>query len=97
MVVVRRAMRQDLRRLAACPGETAARDAPPARVRAIGRYTAALPAGTLGELCASVGALREMLDEHIADEEEQILLVMRRGLGLPPPEEVTTHSASGRA
>jgi hemerythrin-like domain-containing protein len=33
---------------------------------------------TPGELCASVGALRDMLDEHIADEEQQILPALQR-------------------
>jgi iron-sulfur cluster repair protein YtfE (RIC family) len=136
MVVVHRAIRQDLRRLAACLAEIAGRGAPPSQARAIGRYTAALLAeirahhenedevlwpvitATAGQavdlapltddhraieaaagrvsqalapftgepgpfavkLCASVSELRDMLDEHIADEEEQILPVMRRYL-----------------
>jgi iron-sulfur cluster repair protein YtfE (RIC family) len=135
MVVIHRAMRQDLRRLAARLGEIAGRGAPPPQARAIGRYTAALLAeirahhanedeilwpviaatagqaidlapltddhlaieaaagrarqalasfraapGMLGELHASVSELRDMVDEHIADEEEQILPAMRRYL-----------------
>ncbi len=42
MVVIHRATRQDLRRLIACLGETAAGAVPPARAGAICRYTAAL-------------------------------------------------------
>ena len=135
MVVVHRAIRQDLRRLAACLAEIAGRGAPPSQARAIGRYTATLLAEirahhenedevlwpviaatagqavdlapltddhraieaavgrasqalasfraeprTLAELHASVTDLRDMLDEHIADEEEQILPAMRRYL-----------------
>jgi putative ABC transport system ATP-binding protein len=136
MVVVHRAIRQDLRRLAACLAEIAGRGAPPPQAPAIGRYTTALLAeirahhenedevlwpvitATAGQavdlapltddhraieaavgrvsqalapftgepspfavkLYASVNELRDMLDEHIADEEEQILPVMRRYL-----------------
>ena len=135
IVVVHRAIRQDLRRLAACLAQVAARGAPPSQARAIGRYTATLLveirahhenedqvlwpviAATAGqavdlapltddhraieaavgrasqalasfraqphthaELPASVADLRDMLDEHIADEEEQILPAMRRYL-----------------
>jgi hemerythrin-like domain-containing protein len=135
IVVVHRAIRQDLRRLAACLAETTGRGAPPSQARAIGRYTAALLAeirahhenedevlwpviaATAGQavdlapltddhraieaavgraslalasfraqprahadLRASVTGLRDMLDEHIADEEEQILPAMRRYL-----------------
>ena len=36
--------------------------------------------GTLAELHASVSQLHDMLDEHIADEEQQILAAMRRYL-----------------
>lgn len=137
MVVIHRAIRQDLRRLAACLGETAALGAPPSQARAIRRYTAALLdqirahhqneddilwpviAATAGqavdltpltddhqairaaasrasqalaslgaepdvfaELHASVSELRDMLEEHIADEEEQVFPAMRRYL--PP-------------
>ena len=132
MVVVHRAIRQDLRRLAACLAEIAGRGARPSQARAIGRYTGALLAEIrahhenedevlwpviaatagqavdlapltddhraieaavgrasralasfraeprrLAELPASVTYLRDMLDEHIADEEEQILPAMR--------------------
>ena len=136
MVVIHRAIRQDLRRLAAC---LAGLDegTPPAQAAAIRHYTAALLAGirahhqgedevlwpvvaavagqsvdlatladdrqtieaavgktdqalaafsawsvpeTISELHASVSSLREMLDEHIADEEAQVLRVMRRYL-----------------
>lgn len=136
MVVVHRAIRQDLRRLAACLGQIAARGVPPARSRAVCRYTTALlaeirahhqgeddvvwpviaatagpavdltpltddhqaieaaagrasqalasftgePSPFAAKLYASVSELRGMLDEHIADEEEQILPVMRRYL-----------------
>ena len=135
MVVVHRAIRQDLRRLAACLAEIAGRGAPPSQARAIGRYTAALLAEiiahhenedqvlwpviaatagqavdlapltddhqaieaavgrasqalasfraqprTHAELPASVAGLRDMLDEHITDEEQQILPAMRRYL-----------------
>lgn len=34
--------------------------------------------GSVGELAASLSDLREMLDEHMADEERQIFPVMRR-------------------
>jgi iron-sulfur cluster repair protein YtfE (RIC family) len=135
IVVVHRAIRQDLARLVACLGEVAARDWPPSRARAIRRYTAALLAeilahhrgeddiiwpviaATAGQavdltpltddhqaigaaarrvnqavacfraepaasarLHASVSVLRDMLEEHIADEEEQIFPAMRRYL-----------------
>jgi iron-sulfur cluster repair protein YtfE (RIC family) len=135
MVVAHRAIRQDLRRLAACLAQIAGRGAPPSQARAIGRYTAALLAEiiahhenedevlwpviaatagqavdlapltddhraieaavgrasqalasfrkqprTHAELPASVAGLRDMLDEHIADEEQQILPAMRRYL-----------------
>jgi iron-sulfur cluster repair protein YtfE (RIC family) len=135
MVVVHRAIRQDLRRLAARLAEIAGRAVPPSQARDIGRYTAALLAeirahhenedevlwpviaatagqavdlapltddhraieaavgrasqalasfraqpGTPAELPASVTNLRDMLDEHIADEEQQILAAMRRYL-----------------
>jgi iron-sulfur cluster repair protein YtfE (RIC family) len=135
MLVVHRAIREDLRRLAACLAEIAGRGVPPSQARAIGRYTAALLAeirahhenedevlwpvivatagqavdlapltddhraieaaagrasqalasfraqpGTHAELHASVTDLRDMLDEHIADEEKQILPAMRRYL-----------------
>lgn len=138
IVVIHRAIRQDLRRLTACLGQIAARGAPPRRSRALCRYTVALLAeirahhhneddilwpviaatagpavdltpltddhqeiqaavgrasqalasfraepGTVGELHASVSELRDMLDEHIADEEEQILPAMRRYLTAP--------------
>jgi hemerythrin-like domain-containing protein len=134
-MVVHRAIRQDLRRLAACLAEIADRGALPSQARAIGRYTAALLAEirahhenedevlwpviaatagqvvdlapltddhqaietaagrasqalasfraeprTVAKLPASVTYLRDMLDEHIADEEEQILPAMRRYL-----------------
>jgi iron-sulfur cluster repair protein YtfE (RIC family) len=135
MMVVHRAVRQDLRRLAACLAQIAGPGAPPSQARAIGRYTAALLAeirahhqnedevlwpviaatagqavdlapltddhraieaavgrarqalasfraepGAPAELHASVNNLRGMLDDHIADEEEQILPAMRRYL-----------------
>jgi iron-sulfur cluster repair protein YtfE (RIC family) len=135
MVVVHRAIRQDLRRLAASLAEIAGHGAPPSQVRAIARYTAALLAeirahhenedeilwpviaatagqavdlapltddhraietaagrasralasfraqpGAPAELYASLTELRDMLDEHIADEEEQIIPAMRRYL-----------------
>ena len=135
IVVIHRAIRQDLRRLAACLGQIAASGAPRSRSHAIWRYTAALLAqirthhqnedeilwpvlaatagqavdlapltddhqaigaaadrasqalasfraapGTLAELHTSVRQLRDMLDEHIADEEQQILAAMRRYL-----------------
>jgi hemerythrin-like domain-containing protein len=135
MVVIHRAIRQDLRRLAACLSETAVRSAPSSQARAIGRYTAALldqirahhqneddiiwpmiaatagqavdltpltddhqtikaAASRAGQALASLGAapdafaelhvsvseLRDMLEEHIADEEEQIFPAMRRYL-----------------
>jgi iron-sulfur cluster repair protein YtfE (RIC family) len=52
---------------------------------AVGRAIQALASfsaepGTSAELLASVTELRDMLDEHIADEEEQVLPVMRRYL-----------------
>jgi iron-sulfur cluster repair protein YtfE (RIC family) len=136
MVVVHRAMRQDLRRLAACLGQIAAQGVPPARSRALSCYTAALlaeirahqqgeddlvwpviaatagpavdltpltddhqaieaeagrasqalasftgePSPFAAKLYASVSELRDMLDEHIADEEKQIFPIMRRYL-----------------
>ncbi len=135
MVVVHRAIRQDLRRVAASLAGIAGHGAPPSQARAIGRYTAALLAeirahhenedevlwpviaatagqavdlapltddhraiqgavgrasralasfraqpGAPAELHASVIDLRDMLDEHIADEEEQIIPAMRRCL-----------------
>jgi iron-sulfur cluster repair protein YtfE (RIC family) len=139
MVVVHRAIRQDLRRLAACLAEIAGRGAPPSQARAIGRYTAALfaeigrhheneddvlwpviaatagqavdltpltddhqaikaaigrasqvlasfraeldaPPVSAAELHASITELRDMLDEHIADEEQQVFPAMRRYL-----------------
>ena len=138
IVVIHRAIRQDLHRLAACLGEIAARGAPPKRSRALCRYTAALLAEirahlqneddilwpviaatagqavdltpltddhqaiqaaadraaqalasfraeprVLAELYASVRDLRDMVDEHIADEEQQILPAMRRYLTAP--------------
>jgi hypothetical protein len=55
MVLVHRAIRDDLRRLATCLEEIADRGAPPSRVR-------------------------DLLDEHIADEEEYVLPAMRRYL-----------------
>ena len=135
-MVIHRAIRQDLRRLAACLAEIAGRGAPPSQARAIGRYTAALlaeirahhenedevlwpviaatagqavdlapltddhraieaaagrvsqalapftgePSPFAAKLYASVSELRDMLDEHIADEEEQILPAIRRYL-----------------
>lgn len=137
MVVIHRAIRQDLRRLADCPGETATPGAPASQARAIRRYTAALldqirayhrseddiiwpviaatagqavdltpltddhqaikaaasrasqalasvgaESDVFGELHASVSELRDMLEEHIADEEEQVFPAMRRYL--PP-------------
>jgi iron-sulfur cluster repair protein YtfE (RIC family) len=133
IVVVHRAIGQDLVQLATCLGEVAAQDWPPSRVRAIRRYTTALLAeilahqhseddiiwpviaatagqavdltpltddhqaihaaagrvtqavacfraepGTSARLRASVSELRDMLEEHIADEEEQIFPAMRR-------------------
>jgi iron-sulfur cluster repair protein YtfE (RIC family) len=132
IVVVHRAIRQDLGRLATCLGEVAAQDWPPSQVRAIRRYTTALLAeilahhrseddiiwpviatagqavdltpltddhqaidatvgrvtqavacfiterGTSAQLHASVSELHDMLEVHIADEEEQIFLAMRR-------------------
>jgi hemerythrin-like domain-containing protein len=135
ILVIHRAIRQDLRRLAACLGQITAPDAPRSRSHAIWRYTAALLAeirihhqnedeilwpviaatagqavdlapltddrqairaaadrasqalasfraapGTAAELYTSVSQLRDMLDEHIADEEQQILAAMRRYL-----------------
>jgi iron-sulfur cluster repair protein YtfE (RIC family) len=135
MMVIHRAIRQDLRRLAASVAGIAGHGAPPSQARAIGRYTAALLAeivahhenedevlwpviaatagqavdltpltddhraieaavgrasqalasfraepGTSAELHASLTELRDMLDEHITDEEEQILPAMRRYL-----------------
>jgi putative ABC transport system ATP-binding protein len=135
IVVIHRAIRQDLRRLAACLGQIAASGAPGSRSHAIWRYTAALLAqiqihhqnedeilwpvlaatagqavdlapltddhqairaaadrasqalasfraapGTVAELHTSVRQLRDMLDEHITDEEQQILAAMRRYL-----------------
>jgi putative ABC transport system ATP-binding protein len=135
IVVIHRAICQDLRRLAACLGQVAAHGAPSSRSPAIWRYTAALLAqirahhqnedeilwpviaatagqavdlasltddhqairaaadrasqalacfraapGTIAELHASISQLRDMLDEHIADEEQQILAAMRRYL-----------------
>ena len=135
IVVIHRAIRQDLQRLAACLGQIAASGAPRSRSHAIWRYTAALLArirahhqnedeilwpviaatagqavdlapltddhqairaaadrasralasfsaarGTVAELHTSVRQLRDMLDEHIADEEQQILAAMRRYL-----------------
>ena len=135
LVVIHRAIRQDLRRLEACLAEMADGGAPPAQARAIGRYTAALFAevcrhdenedgilwpviaatagqavdltpliddhqvieaavgrasqalasfhaepGTPTDLHASITELRDMLDEHIADEEQQIFPAMRRYL-----------------
>jgi hypothetical protein len=127
-------MRQDLRRLAGCLAQIVARGVPPARSRAVCRYTAALlaeirahhqgeddivwpviaatagpavdlapltddhqaieaasgrasralaaltgePSPFATELYASVCELCAMLDEHIADEEEQVFPVMRR-------------------
>ena len=140
-VVIHRAMREDLRRLADCLGvpSGSGRSGPPSqRAVAIGRYTAALlaeirahhegqdgilwpvVAATAGQsvdltpltddhqaietaicrvglaldslsgepaepcalarLRAAVGALRDMLDQHIAEEDEQILPAMRRYL-----------------
>ena len=135
IVVIHRAIRQDLRRLAACLGQIASSGTPGSRPRAICRYTAALltqirthhqnedeilwpviaatagaavdlvpltddhqairaaadrasqalasfgaAPGTAAELHTSVSQLRDMLDEHIADEEQQILAAMRRYL-----------------
>jgi hemerythrin-like domain-containing protein len=135
IVVIHRAIRQDLRRLGACLGQIAASGAPRSRSHAIWRYTAALltqiqthhqnedeilwpviaatagqaidlapltddhqaikaaadrasqalasfraAPGTVAELHTSVSHLRDMLDEHIADEEQQILAAMRRYL-----------------
>jgi putative ABC transport system ATP-binding protein len=135
IVVIHRAIRQDLRRLAACVGQIAVHSAPRSQSHAISRYTAALLAeirthhqnedeivwpviaatagqvvdlapltddhqaikaaadrasqalasfraapGTVAELHTSVSQLRDMLDEHIADEEQQILAAMRRYL-----------------
>ena len=135
LVVIHRAIRQDLWRLTARLTEIADRCAPPSQARAIGRYAVALFAeicrhheneedilwpviaatagqavdltpltddhraigaavgrasralasfradpGPSAELPASVTELREMLDEHIADEEQQILPAMRRYL-----------------
>jgi hemerythrin-like domain-containing protein len=135
IVVIHRAIRQDLARLAACLGQVAAHGAPRSRSHAIWRYTAALLAeirthhqnedeilwpvlaattgqavdltpltddhqairaaadrasqalasfrgapATLAELHASVSQPHDLLDEHIADEEQQILAAMRRYL-----------------
>lgn len=135
LVVIHRAICQDLRRLAVFLGEIAAAEAPPSRARAVCRYTAALLAairahhenedgivwpviaaaagpavdltpltddrqaieaavgkasralaafnadpGMCAELRVSVSGLRDMIDEHIADEEQQIFPVMRRYL-----------------
>jgi iron-sulfur cluster repair protein YtfE (RIC family) len=135
IILIHRAIRQDLRRLAASLAEIAGHGAPPSQTRAIGCYTAALLAeirahhenedevlwpvvaatagqavdlapltddhraieaavdrasralasfraqpGAPAELHTSVIDLRDMLDEHIADEEEQILPAMRRYL-----------------
>ena len=136
IVVIHRAIRQDLRRLTACLAEIPRRGAPPSQARAIGRYTTALLAeirahhhheddiiwpviaATAGQavdltpltddhqaidaavgrasqalvsftadtgaaaaaLRASISELRDMLEEHIADEEEQIFPAMRRYL-----------------
>jgi iron-sulfur cluster repair protein YtfE (RIC family) len=135
IMVIHRAIRQDLRRLAASLAEIAGHGAPPSQARAITRYTAALLAeirahhenedevlwpmvaatagqavdlapltddhraieaavdrasralasfraqpGAPAELHTSVIDLRDMLDEHVDDEEEQILPVMRRYL-----------------
>jgi len=135
LVMIHRAIRQDLRRLDAYLAEIADCGAPPAQARAIGRYTAALFAevcrhhenedgilwpviaatagqavdltpltddhqvieaavgqasqalasfhaelGIATDLHASITELRDMLDEHIADEEQQIFPAMRRYL-----------------
>jgi iron-sulfur cluster repair protein YtfE (RIC family) len=135
IVVIHRAIRHDLRRLAACLAEIPDRGAPSSQAHAIRRYAAALFAeicqhldnedGILwpviaatagqavdltpltddhqaieaafgrafqalasfrtnpeppGDLHASVTELRDMLDDHITDEEQQILPAMRRYL-----------------
>jgi iron-sulfur cluster repair protein YtfE (RIC family) len=135
IVVIHRAIRQDLRRLTACLAEIPRRGAPPSQAHAIGRYTTALFAeiclhldneddilwpmiaatagqavdlspltddhqaiqaaagraiqalasfradpGLQADLHAPVAKLRDMLDEHIADEEQQIFPAMRRYL-----------------
>jgi iron-sulfur cluster repair protein YtfE (RIC family) len=136
LVLVHRAIRDDLGRLTACLGEIADQGAPPPRVRAVGRYTAALLAairahhryeddiiwpviaatarqavdltpltddhqaieaavGRAGQALASftaepgpgaagfrasVRALRDLLDEHIADEEQYVFPAIRRYL-----------------
>ena len=135
MVVFRRAIRQDLRRLGARLGELACGGIGAARADAVCRYTAALltairarqdgedailwlvtaavagqsvdlaplsddrqtigaaagnastalgrlgaEPGALGELRASIVLLADMLDEHIADQEAQVVQAMRRYL-----------------
>jgi iron-sulfur cluster repair protein YtfE (RIC family) len=136
IVVVHRAMRQDLRRLAACLGQITTWGVPPTQSRAVCRYTMALlaeirahhrgeddifwpviaaaaghavdltpltddhqaieaaasraiqalasftgePSPFAVKLYASVSELRDMLDEHVADEEDQIFPIMRRYL-----------------
>lgn len=89
IVVIHRAIRQDLRRLAATAGQAvdlapltddhqAIRAAADRASRALASFRAA--PGTVAELHTSVRQLRDMLDEHIADEEQQILAAMRRYL-----------------
>ncbi|MGH3300835.1 MAG: hemerythrin domain-containing protein [Streptosporangiaceae bacterium] len=135
IVVIHRAMRQDLQRLASCLAEIASIGAPCVQSRAISRYAAALFAeicrhqanqdnilwpvlaaaagqavdlipltddhrdieaaigstrralaafgakpDAVAVLLASVNGVRDMLDEHIADEEQQILPIMTRYL-----------------
>jgi hypothetical protein len=135
MVVIHRAIRQDLRRLATCLDQIGTQVAPASRARAICRYTAALlteilarhqdeediiwplvaatsgpavdlmplnddhqaieaavgrvsealacvsaEAGTFAALLAAVRELRDMLDEHIGDKEQQLFPAMRRYL-----------------
>jgi Hemerythrin HHE cation binding domain len=135
MVVMHRAIRQDLRRLGACLGELASEGVPAARAGAVSSYTAGLltgirahqqgedeilwpliaaaagaavdlapltddhqaievavgaasralgrlgaEPGALGGLRTPVAALSGMLDEHIADEEAQVVPAIRRYL-----------------
>jgi len=134
MIVIHRAIRQDLGRLADRVGANAARGAPASQDRALRRYTAALldqirthhqteddiiwpviaatagqavdltpltddhqaiktaasrvsqalaSAGAEADVHASVSELLDMLEEHIADEEEQVFPAIRRYL---PPD-----------
>jgi hypothetical protein len=78
IVVIHRAIRQDLRRLAACGARSPITAAADRASRALASFGAA--PGTVAELHPSVSQLRDMPDEHIADEEHQILAAMRRYL-----------------